>query len=91
MTEHVPTVKDVCMRAARIIAERGYAQEYSYKSGAPVDLNRALHLAEKELGYPTSEPCVAELLGESVHMTLGHYGRTLEDEDDAIDFLMGDT
>jgi hypothetical protein len=64
----VSTQADVYRRASQIIGERGWCQHKTFGRRGPLDVNAALGLAERELGYPTSEPPTNELFAEHVGM-----------------------
>lgn len=51
--------------AVTIIEERGFAHQYAFKSNGPVDLMRAIGLAERRLGYPASAPDPCHTLADS--------------------------
>lgn len=63
---------EVYAEAAEVILERGYAPEYVWKKDAPVDLPRALGLAQKRVGYSGREECPVILLSQWVGDTLSH-------------------
>lgn len=76
----------VYKRASAIIVERGFTTEYSFKSGSPVDLSRAIGLAQKDVGYSTRLESALGLLGDYHGRFIHEIGKDF-DEDDALDFL----
>lgn len=76
----------VYKRASAIIVERGYTTEYTYKSGAPVDLPQAIGLAHKDTGYSGRLDSALSLLGDYHGRPIHQIGNDF-DEDGALDFL----
>lgn len=76
----------VYTKAAEIIEERGWAQTYSYRSSAPVDLPRALLLAERAVGYSAASTAPGELLGVHQGKPPSALSREL-DQDQALSLL----
>lgn len=76
----------VYARAARLISERGFCHEYTYRTGAPLDLGKAVALAARELQYPVRWESPSVLLSDWRGQLLHDYGRTL-DAEGAMDFL----
>lgn len=76
----------VYKRASAIIVERGFTTEYSFKSGSPVDLARAIGLAQKDVGYSTRLESALTLLSDYHGKFVHEIGKSF-DEDDALDFL----
>lgn len=84
-----PTLEELYKRAAQVVAERGFAAEYSYRSGAPVDLNRAMHVAKEDLKYPATADDPSILISEWAGNPLWIISRDLGDgaEEEAFAFF----
>lgn len=72
------TLAEVYKRAGELVRERGFAAEYSYRKGAPVDLLHALGVAQRDVGYSARERDPVELLGLWMGTTLTHASRSYE-------------
>lgn len=76
----------VYLEAVKVINERGYCGEYSYVSGAPVDLAKAIGDGRKRAGYGFN-PCPIEVIREWQGVSVCELGERL-DKQGAVKLLV---